>query len=82
MKSTKLLSLLVAVPLIFAAGCGQKDAGNATTPGSTPSTPDKKVVKNGISQIVEHQQLKSTREGLLASLKDGGFVDNDNLQVD
>lgn len=82
MKSAKILSLLVAVPLIFAAGCGSKGTGTASNGGGAASTPDKKVVKIGISQIVEHPSLNATREGFLAALKDGGFVDKDNLQVD
>jgi putative tryptophan/tyrosine transport system substrate-binding protein len=82
MKSTKLLSLLVAVPLVL-AGCGSKapETGGNAAGGGAASTP-KKVVKLGISQIVEHPSLNATREGFLAALKDGGFVDKDNLQVD
>jgi len=82
MKSTKLISLLVAVPLIFAAGCGSKSGGTEPGNGGAAKAPDKKVVKLGISQIVEHPSLNATREGFLAALKDGGFVDKDNLQVD
>ncbi|WP_284639226.1 ABC transporter substrate-binding protein [Paenibacillus silviterrae] len=83
MKSTKLLSLLVAVPLIFAAGCGSKapESSGSAAGGGNSGTP-KKVVKIGISQIVEHPSLNATREGFLAALKDEGFIDKDNLQVD
>ncbi|MCZ8515752.1 ABC transporter substrate-binding protein [Paenibacillus filicis] len=80
MKSVKWLSLLVAVPLIF-AGCGTKSPANDAAGGASKPQ-DKKVVKIGITQIVEHPSLNATREGFLAALKDSGYVDKDNLQVD
>lgn len=80
MKSVKLLSLLVAVPLIF-AGCGTKNPASDQAGGATKPQ-DKKVVKIGITQIVEHPSLNATREGFLAALKDAGYVDKENLQVD
>ncbi|MBE1443091.1 ABC transporter substrate-binding protein [Paenibacillus sp. OAS669] len=82
MKSAKLLSLLVAVPLIFAAGCGSKPAAPANDNAGGASTPSKKVVKIGISQIVEHPSLNATREGFLAALKEAGYVDKDTMQLD
>ncbi|WP_235941319.1 ABC transporter substrate-binding protein [Paenibacillus puerhi] len=80
-KSVKLLSLLVAVPLVLAA-CGTKAPESTGSAGGGASQPEKKVVKIGISQIVEHPSLNATREGFLAALKDGGFVDKDTMQVD
>ncbi|MBP1155043.1 MULTISPECIES: ABC transporter substrate-binding protein [unclassified Paenibacillus] len=80
---TKLLSLLLAVPLVLAAaGCGTNPAPAGDTGGNASNPQDKEVVKIGISQIVEHPSLNATREGFLAALKDGGFTDKDNLQVD
>lgn len=43
---------------------------------------EKKTVRIGITQIVEHPSLDAAREGFLAGLKDGGYVEGDNLQVD
>lgn len=81
--SAKLLSLLLTVPLVLTvAGCGSKPEAPNNAGGSASSPQDKKVVKIGISQIVEHPSLNATREGFLAALKDGGFIDKDNLQVD
>ncbi|CAG7656864.1 ABC transporter substrate-binding protein [Paenibacillus allorhizosphaerae] len=80
MKSARLLTLLVAVPLIL-AGCGSKNNAPDAS-GSAAKPQDKKVYKVGITQIVEHPSLNATREGFLAALKDSGFVDKENLQVD
>ncbi|SDD42457.1 putative ABC transport system substrate-binding protein [Paenibacillus sp. UNCCL117] len=81
-KSSTLLSLLIAVPLVLAA-CGTKptESTGGSTGGSAPAG-DKKVVKVGISQIVEHPSLNATREGFLAALKDGGYIDKDTMQLD
>lgn len=81
-KSSKLLALLVAVPLVFAAGCGTQNATNGAEGSGSNSANDKKVYKIGISQIVEHPSLNATREGFLAALKDNGLVEKDNLEVD
>ncbi|WP_281886483.1 ABC transporter substrate-binding protein [Paenibacillus sp. YYML68] len=78
-KTNKLLTLLVAVPLVLAA-CGTKAPEGGNNTGSASG--DTKVVKIGISQIVEHPSLNATREGFLAALKDGGFVEKQNLEVD
>ncbi|RXT09115.1 ABC transporter substrate-binding protein [Ammoniphilus sp. CFH 90114] len=43
---------------------------------------EKKTVKIGITQIVEHPSLDAAREGFLAGLKDGGYVEGENLKVD
>ncbi len=80
--SLKIVSLLIAVPLVL-AGCGTKPSTEGQSAGSASNAPEaKKTVKVGISQIVEHPSLNATREGFLAALKDGGFVDKENLQVD
>ena len=36
----------------------------------------------GISQVVTHPALDSTREGIIAGLAANGYVDGDNLVVD
>nr|WP_050900584.1 ABC transporter substrate-binding protein [Paenibacillus elgii] len=81
--SAKLLSLLIAVPLLV-AGCGTKAPApaNSSGGGDASKPTDKKVVKIGISQIVEHPSLNATREGFLAALKDNGFIDKETMQVD
>lgn len=44
--------------------------------------PEEKVVKIGISQIVEHPSLDAAREGFVAALKDNGYIEGENLKVD
>lgn len=44
----------------------------------TPTTPSK-VYKVGYSVIVEHPSLQRGMEGILAALKDAGFVEGENL---
>jgi putative ABC transport system substrate-binding protein len=41
-----------------------------------------KVVKIGISQLVEHPSLDAAREGFIAALKDAGYVEGKNLKID
>ncbi|OXM85559.1 ABC transporter substrate-binding protein [Paenibacillus rigui] len=82
MKSAKLLSLLVAVPLVLMAGCGSKDTGTAKNSENAGNVPASKVVKIGITQIVEHPSLNATREGFIAALKDAGYEDKKNVQID
>ncbi len=65
-------SLLVVVSLflLLLTACG------------TASPNEKKIVKIGITQIVEHPSLDAAREGFIAALKDGGYIDGDNLKLD
>lgn len=53
-----------------------------TTAAPAAGDAEKKTVSIGITQIVEHPSLDAAREGFLAGLKDGGFVEGDNLKVD
>jgi putative ABC transport system substrate-binding protein len=78
-----LLPLVLAVPLVMLAGCGEKPAvsGNDTNAGGSKPQ-EKKIVKIGITQIVEHPSLNATREGFLAALKDSGYIDKENMEVD
>lgn len=78
--SMKLLSLLIAVPLVI-SGCGSKSTDQGAASGNN-STNKEKTVKIGISQIVEHPSLNATREGFLAALKDAGYIEKQNLEVD
>ncbi len=42
----------------------------------------KKTIKIGISQIVEHPALDEAREGIIEELKNNGFVEGKNLEID
>lgn len=89
MKAKLILSAVVAATLVL-AGCGgaQKPAENTAPPAQEPAKQEapkqeeKKIIKIGITQIVEHPSLDASREGFIAALKDNGFVEGDNLEID
>ena len=63
------LGLLTATNLV---GCNKEGTLND----------DKKIMKIGISQLVQHPALDSSREGFLEGLKEKGYIDGDNIEVD
>lgn len=65
--SVGIILVMVATMLI---GCGKKEVG---TNGD--------MVTIGIGQFAEHGSLDNCREGFLAGLKEGGFVEGENLKV-
>lgn len=69
----KTLFFLTAVFSILFASCGAKKA---------TETQDKKVLKIGVIQLVEHKALDASYQGFVAGLKDAGFVDGDNIKID
>lgn len=48
----------------------------------TQNTSSKKVIKIGISQLVEHPALDSAREGFIEALKEAGYEDGKNIKID
>ncbi|MGG1679454.1 ABC transporter substrate-binding protein [Neobacillus sp. NRS-1170] len=64
--------------LMLLTACG---AGSKETSGEAKEK-NEKVVKIGISQIVEHPSLDAAREGFIAALKDAGYVEGKNLKLD
>lgn len=82
MKSKTVLSLFMAVSLLAATGCGGAAKDASSGKDQAEKQDGKKVYKIGITQIVEHPSLDATRKGFLAALKDNGFVEKENLDVD
>jgi putative ABC transport system substrate-binding protein len=74
MKKSLALILCGLIMLLTACGGGSKQ----TTGGEQKE----KVVKIGISQLVEHPSLDAAREGFIAALKDAGYVEGKNLKID
>lgn len=74
-KFSALFSLLIAVSVL--SGCS-----SAATSKSSNSLKDKKTIKIGITQIVEHPALDSSRKGFIDALKSKGFEDNKNIKID
>jgi putative ABC transport system substrate-binding protein len=75
----KKFSVLLAVVLTasFLGACAKPQASAANSTAQS-----KKVVKLGISQIVEHPALDSARNGFLDALKSKGYEDGKNLNID
>ncbi|MGZ9584825.1 ABC transporter substrate-binding protein [Paenibacillus marinisediminis] len=81
-KSYVLVSLLLIGLLTFMTACGEKnkDANNAASGNAGIQAKEK--VKIGITQIVEHPSLDEARKGFIAALKDAGYVEGENLEID
>ncbi len=84
MKNTKKINLVKKVSAIVCAaamsvfalsGCGS-DSTN------TAQKADKKVYKIGVTQIADHPSLDNCREGFIEGLKQNGFVDGDNVEIE
>ena len=76
MKSNKkILSLILSLTLgaTLLTGC----SGGGESSGSS-----NEIKKIGITQLVEHPALDQAREGFIEGLKENGFVEGENLEVD
>lgn len=71
----KSLAVILSGAMLMLAACGG---------GSNQASGEKKekMVKIGITQIVEHPSLDATREGFIAALKDAGYEEGKNLKLD
>ena len=63
------LGLLTATNLV---GCGEEKK----------QTSNNDIIKIGITQLVQHPALDASREGFLEGLKEKGYVDGENIEVD
>lgn len=64
-----ILGLIVVLTIMVLTGCNGKDSSN-------------EIVKVGVLQVAEHPSLDGAREGFIAALKEGGYVEGENLQID
>lgn len=71
----KLLSLVLSLTLgaTLLTGCSS---------GGESSGSSNEVKKIGITQLVEHPALDRAREGFVEGLKENGFVEGENLEID
>lgn len=74
-KISFLISFLLAASVL--GGC----AKSAET-SSQKSLKDSKVIKIGITQIVEHPALDAARKGFIEALKSKGYEDGKNIKID
>jgi putative ABC transport system substrate-binding protein len=74
-KKKILTAVLLAASIL--GGCAKTSVGNPDQ-----KLNDKKVIKIGITQIVEHPALDSAREGFIEALKSKGYEDGKNIKID
>ena len=92
-KSTHLISkgfykkaavlAMTAILALGMLGCGSKpDAASTAAAGSTTAAAPEKVFKVGITQYAPHPSLDNCREGIIAGLKEAGFEEGKNFELD
>lgn len=72
----KMAGLLLGAALIV-SGCGQKSSTDSQSKKS-----DEKVYKIGVTQITDHPSLDNCREGFIEGLKNEGYVDGENADIE
>lgn len=80
MKRKKILSLVLATLLcctLLFGGCSSKKEESTDSNSAA-----EKVYKVGITQIADHPSLDNCREGFIEGLKQEGFVEGENLEID
>jgi putative ABC transport system substrate-binding protein len=75
------VSMVLTALLAFSlAACGSETGGKTeTTAGASNQS---QTVKLGLTQFVEHPALDAINKGILDGLKDSGFEEGKNLEVD
>ena len=73
-KKIMLSALSFAVSVAMLASCS--DGGEKKAEG------DKKVYKIGVTQIADHPSLDNCRNGFIEGLKEAGFNDGENVEID
>ena len=79
-KNSKLMkgvavAAIAAMSMGMLAGCGgSKDA-------SSDAAQDGKVYKVGVVQLVQHGALDQANQGMIDGLKDNGYEEGKNLQI-
>ncbi len=77
-RTKKVLSTVISALLCTAAlagcGAGEKSASDSGT--------NEKVYKIGVTQIADHPSLDNCREGFISGLKNAGFVEGENLEIE
>lgn len=74
----QIFSILTICSFLLLAACGTGPASEKPRGEGNGN----KVVKIGISQFAEHPSLDTAKAGFLQALKDAGYQENENLQLD
>lgn len=80
MKKTKVIAKMAGMALCAAlmmSGCGQKSATD-----SKQAESKEKVYKIGVTQITDHPSLDNCREGFIEGLKNEGYIDGENAEIE
>lgn len=80
-KIFKSLSLVLLLTFSLLTGCA-KSTASVGEQNSSNSPQGNKIIKIGISQIVEHPALDAARKGFIDALASGGFKEGENLEID
>lgn len=76
------LKKVLGIGLSLVLGLGLVGCGSAQPAAGGAASSEKKEVKIGIIQIVEHPALDSAREGFIDTLKKNGYEEGKNLKLD
>lgn len=76
-KTGKILGVILASTLIF-AGCGNTNTKTENTDNNTEA----KTYKIGVTQIADHPSLDNCRKGFEEGLKEDGFIEGENVEIE
>ncbi len=76
----RFLSTIIALALttVVLAGCGSSSSSTASSDDSKSD----KTYNIGVIQYTEHPALDAAREGFVEALKEAGYVDGENINID
>ncbi len=74
--------LIITMLLAILAGCSTPEKQNQAAVDTASETTETKVYKIGISQLVEHPSLDAIRSGVLDAIKDGGYIEGENIEIE
>ncbi|GED54472.1 MULTISPECIES: ABC transporter substrate-binding protein [Brevibacillus] len=78
----KAVSFLLSACLFAGlTACGNQPEA-ASTGSATPAAGGEQVVKLGLTQFVEHPALDAIRQGIVDGLKESGYEDGKNVELD
>lgn len=76
-KGLKAVSTMLIAASVLFAGCS-----NSAPANSANKSISGKKIKIGITQIVEHEALDSSRKGFIDALASKGFKDGENIEIE